>query len=432
MKIIIAVHHFPPKYTSGAELRAFRTAQALQKRGYEVRAVCVENIDKGPDGGVTWRDEIYDGVPVRRLSFNLESAPDPFRWSYDNLWIGDHLSTMLANYKPDIFHLVSGYIMSGRALHAAYRHNIPTVLSLTDFWFLCPRITMLRSDGHVSTLPIDPVQCSKCLAEEQRRYRLPGQYAPKLTDVYWKYQHGHIERIQDRLNFLHDTLNQVNAIISPSQFLRSLFIETGTDPNSIIFSRQGHDFSHVSSGLLQKIPSDTLRIGYVGQIAPHKGVHVLFEAVRLLPNANVMVKAYGDATPFPSYTAQLQKLATHDERLELAGVYQRKNVSKVLQELDVIVVPSVWYENSPNSMLESFAHKTPVIASDLGGMAELVLHGQNGLLFEVGNPNSLAEQLQHLLDESDLLLSLRSGITPIKSTTQELDELEAIYHHQDV
>ena len=109
MKIIIAVHHFPPKYTSGAELRAFRTAQALQKRGYEVRAVCVENIDKGPDGGVTWRDEIYDGVPVRRLSFNLESAPDPFRWSYDNLWIGDHLSTMLANYKPDIFHLVSGF-----------------------------------------------------------------------------------------------------------------------------------------------------------------------------------------------------------------------------------------------------------------------------------------------------------------------------------
>lgn len=427
MKIVIAVHHFPPRYTGGAELRAYRTAAALRARSHEVHVVCVERIDTGPVGSVAWEDSAYDGIAVRRLSFNLAAAPDPFRWEYDNPWIGHHLREFLDEQYPDVFHLIGGYLMSGRALRVAHQLGIPTVVTLTDFWFLCRRIWMLRSNGQVSTLPINAVTCARCLGEEKRRYRLPGRIAPRLMDAFWRLQKTQIRNVEARMAFLCQTLNQVDAIISPSQFLRSIFIEAGVEPERIIFSRQGRDFPDLMPEMLEKTPSSGLRVGYIGQIAWHKGVHLLFEAARRMPNASLSVRAYGDTTPFPEYTARLRRLMAGSERLKLAGVYRRQEVSQVLRELDVIVVPSLWYENSPNAILEAFAHRTPVVASNLGALAELVRDEENGLLFAPGDADDLARQLRRLLDDPCLLPALRAGIGPVKSVAQEIDELEEIY-----
>lgn len=157
MKILLAVHHFPPHYTGGAEWETYRIASTLQARGHIVRVVCVERVDQGPKDGVSWVDDSYDGIPVRRLSFNREFAADAVKWEYDNPWIGDHIKGLSGEFRPDIFHLISGYLLSGRSLLAAHEMGIPSVVSLMDLWFLCPRISMLRSDGRVSTLPIDPV-----------------------------------------------------------------------------------------------------------------------------------------------------------------------------------------------------------------------------------------------------------------------------------
>jgi glycosyltransferase involved in cell wall biosynthesis len=179
--------------------------------------------------------------------------------------------------------------------------------------------------------------------------------------------------------------------------------------------------------MLKKTPSSGLRVGYVGQIARHKGVHVLFEAARQMPDASLSVRAYGDTTSFPEYTARLRRLIAGDERLELAGVYRPQRLSQVLRELDVIVVPSLWYENSPNVILEAFGHRTPVVASNLGGMAELVRDGENGLLFAPGDAEGLARQLRRLLDDPRVLPALRTGIGLVKSVAQEMDELEEIY-----
>jgi glycosyltransferase involved in cell wall biosynthesis len=366
---------------------------------------------------------------VCRLSFNLAAAPDPFRWEYNNPWIEHHLRAVLRDKRPDIFHLISGYLISGSALQAARQLDIPTVVSLTDFWFLCPRITMLRSDKHVSTLPIDPVTCARCLGEEKRRYRIPGRIAPGLMNFFWSLRKDQIERIKTRMAFLGQVLSRVDTLVSPSQFLRTMFIEAGVRPEQIIYSRQGHDFPDLTPDILAKSPSSHLRVGYSGQIAWNKGVHVLFEAVRRMADVPLEVQVYGDTMPSPMYTRQLCKLAGSDRRLKLAGVYRRQEMSQVFRDLDVIIVPSLWYENSPNVILEAFAHRTPVIASNLGGMAELVLHEENGLLFAPGDPDDLARQLRRLIQEPQLLARLQGGISPVKNTSQEMDELEEIYHN---
>jgi glycosyltransferase involved in cell wall biosynthesis len=427
MRIAIAVHHFPPRYTSGAELRAYRTAAWLRDHGHDVHVVCVEHIDTGNGRGLAFEDEPYNGLPVRRLSFNLAAAPDPFRWMYDNPWIGEHLRSYLAKLTPDLLHLISGYLMSGSTLRAAIDMEIPTVVTLTDFWFLCPRITLLRSNGQLCGPPFDAVTCARCLGEEKRRYRIPGQIAPALMSAFWRAHRGHVARIQARMAFLQETLDHVDTIISPSQFLRDLFIQADVAPERIIFSRQGRDFPSLTPDLLKKTPAEHLRIGYLGQIAPHKGVHTLFEAVKQLPGATLEAKAYGDPTPFPGYTHRLRQMIRQDARLSLAGVYKPTEVSQVMQGLDVVVVPSVWYENSPNTILEAFAHRTPVIVADLGGMAELVENGVNGLRFTPGDASSLAARLQQLTDDPGLLSQLRKGIGPVKSVAEEMTELQECY-----
>jgi glycosyltransferase involved in cell wall biosynthesis len=427
MKIVVAVHHFPPHYTSGAELRAYRTAVWLREYGHDVYVICIEAIDVGDGRGLTFRDELYDGLPVRRLSFNLAAAPDPFRWTYDNPWIGEHLRGYLAELAPDLLHLISGYLISGTTLRAAIGLRIPTVVTLTDFWFLCPRITLLRSNGQLCAPPFDAATCARCLGEEKRRYRIPGRIVPALMRTFWRTRSRRVARVRERMVFLGETLNRVNAIISPSQFLRHLFVEAGVAAQRIIFCRQGRDFPGLTPAILEKTPATRLRIGFIGQIAPHKGVHTLFEAVRRLPGAALEVKVYGDTGRFPDYTRRLRRMACQDSRLTLVGMCDRTEVSQILQGLDVIVMPSLWYENSPNTILEAFAHRTPVVASDLGGMAELVHHNENGLLFTPGDAASLAQQLRRLLDEPQLLPTLRAGIGPVKSVAQEMGELEEIY-----
>jgi glycosyltransferase involved in cell wall biosynthesis len=427
MQILIAVHHFPPRYTGGAEWRAYRTASALQSRGHEVNVLAVERIDVPSPQNITWEDDEYQGVRVRRLFYDLSAAPDAFRWQYDNPWIGDHLRDLIFDRRPDVFHLIGGYLISGRSLRIAAETRTPSVVTLTDFWFLCPRITMLKSNNEISTLPVEPVTCARCLGEEKRRYRLPGKLAPSVMNLYWRMQAKTVGKIEERLDFLKETLNGVDKVISPSQFLRRTYIEWGLPAEKLIFSRQGRDFPGLEPSDIEKKPASRLRIGYLGQIVFLKGVHVLIEAVRSLIDIPLSLQIYGDESHFPDYAAHLRRIAAGDERIEMAGVYPRHALSDILKEIDLLIVPSLWYENSPNVILEAFAHQTPVIASDLGGMAELVENGVNGLLFKVGDAEDLAKQLKKVVESPELLAAFQQEITPVRTVAEEMDELEAIY-----
>jgi len=430
MKIIIAVHHFPPHYTGGAEWEAFHMAAALQSRGHSVKVVCVENVNQGSTASVGWVDETYEGIPVRRLSFNRALIPDPIQWEYDNPWIGQHFDHLFDEFKPDIFHLISGYLMSGRPIWSAQAHGIPSVVSLEDFWFLCPRITMLRSDGKLSTLPIDPFVCAACLAGEKRRFKLLNQVAPAVMQSFWHLQKSKAQGIDARSKFLHKTLHQADRLIVRSKFLCNTYIKAGAPSEKMVFSRQGLDLPTLPFYEMKPTVNQPLRVGYLGQIATHKGIHVLLEAVRRIPAAWLEVKIYGNAERFPNYTAQLKRIIADDKRISLAGSYNGyEDEIRVLRNLDVVVVPSLWYENSPNVILEAFSQRVPVIVSNLGGMAEMVKHEENGLVFEVGSPEDLARQLQRLCLEPGLQPRLKAGIGPVKSISEEIDELELVYQN---
>lgn len=433
MKILIAVHHFPPTFGGGAEWRAYRTASGLQQAGHQVQVVCVDSITHGDGRTLEHAETTYDGMIVHRLYFNLPQSPDPFLWSYRNPIIGQYVSDLLKEFRPDVLHLISGYLMSGSALEVAQAMDVPTVVTLTDFWFLCPRIILVRSDGSLCLSPNDPVSCALCLRKQQRRYRLPDQltggWAGRVLSLFWQKNNDELVKVlRERKAYLLSILNTVDAAISPSLFLKEMFESLGVSPKRFLYMRQGLDIDNWVDA--EPVVSDSrLRVGYIGQIAQHKGVDVLVNAFCQLHGRErkPQLLLYGAPEQFPDFTERLRKQVTGRGDIIFAGRFDHSQIRRVLAGLDVLVVPSVWYENSPNVILEAFATGTPVVVSRLGGMAELVTDGVNGFQFEAGNVKALAQVLQRFIDQPDLVASLSQGMPPVKTLQEEIEELLSVY-----
>lgn len=443
MKIALTIHHFPPNFSAGAEIYAFRLAHWLLKHGYEVEVVCIESISHGISGEIEHKHELYEGISVWRLYFNADQSPDPFRQSFDNPAIGTWFAQFLTQTQPDMVHINSCYLLSVNTISVAKQLGFPVIVTLHDFWFLCPRITLLKPTGEICTVPENVAECAWCLATEQRRFRWPEEFSRGAVGVMVQHLLGlpfgdrllgiypDVDVLAERRELLLKKLNQADVILSPSEFLRSLYIKQGVAPDKILYSRVGLETNHwlPLSNSSKKGESPELRISYIGQVSPHKGVHLLLQAFNRLDfsQRSGQLKIYGGLTAFPEYVEELKRIANGNPAIEFVGRFDNSRVAEIMSETDVTVVPSVWYENSPIAIMEALTTGTPVVATNLGGMAELVQHEVNGLLFKVGDVNDLTRQLQRLLDEADLVPTLARRAQPVRLIEDEMSQLISLY-----
>ena len=172
---------------------------------------------------------------------------------------------------------------------------------------------------------------------------------------------------------------------------------------------------------------DPITLGFVGVIRPHKGPHVLLEALRntKLPT-RIWVQLYGDPGTDPAYSERLRELARGLD-VTFQGRFDEAEKPRIYNEMDALVVPSVWYENSPVTIHEAFAAGTPVIASELGGMGELVEYGKNGMLFEAGNAMELARCIERFAGDGGLRERLKRGIPSVKNMEIHAEEMMGLY-----
>jgi glycosyltransferase involved in cell wall biosynthesis len=428
VKIVLPVHHFLPRYTAGAELYTYRLARWLRNHGHQVEVVAVEAVDHPVVGRLDVTADIYDGFLVHRLRFNREAGAQ--YWEYDNPLIGEWFAQYLEHTHPDLVHFQAGYLIGVAPLRAAVNAGVPVVLTLHDYWFICPRITLLRNDGALChAVPDDPAVCAWCLQLDRRRFRLPeqatGGWFGKVVlraglDIG-------TDSIRARRAALLPALRLPDAVIVPSHFLAS-HVRAYVAADRLHVVRIGLDLSRFA-GIERRNDERILRIGCIGQIAPHKGVHLLIRAFRALrpKTQRLELHIYGGLTAHPAYVARLRRLAGSDDRIYFHGRVENVHIPDVLASLNVAVTPSIWYENSPIAILEAHAAGTPVVTAGIGGMAELVRDGVDGLHFRCNDSTDLARVLQRLIDDPDLLPRLRSGIRQPHSVDQEMSQLLNIY-----
>jgi glycosyltransferase involved in cell wall biosynthesis len=223
-------------------------------------------------------------------------------------------------------------------------------------------------------------------------------------------------------------LDKVDLFLAPSHFLRETFLRVGLPAEKIRYSDYGMNLELFAE--FQRTPSDLLRFGFTGTLIPSKGVHVLVEAFNGIAPARASLQIWGMDLPYDGYEHyghELRQLATNPS-IRFMGPYANTEVARILAEIDVLVVPSIWYENSPLTIHEAFLSHTPVIAANLGGMAEYVQHMHNGLLFRPRDPADLRAQMMTLIENPDLLELLRANISAVKSIAENALEMERLYH----
>ncbi|KKL44591.1 hypothetical protein LCGC14_2364160, partial [marine sediment metagenome] len=173
---------------------------------------------------------------------------------------------------------------------------------------------------------------------------------------------------------------------------------------------------------IKRNPSIKIRFGFLGRLVPVKGISLLIDAFNEIDHSKAELTIYGK---LPSSHMFLKERCLNSG-INFKGCYNYKEISKVLSNIDVLVTPSIWFENSPLVIHEAFLAKIPVITSNLGGMAELVIHEKNGLLFEPGNVEDLTEKI-NIFIKNPKLIEKYSQETYVRSIQKDAKEIEKLY-----
>ena len=440
INILLITHFLPPSHTAGTEQYTLALGKALQSRGFNVTILCAEDWDQGKKywNGVT--TGMLDGIPVVRIHLNWLKGWEINRKLYDSQPVEDWLDHYLVDNQFDIVHVISAYSLGVGALRSVNRAKIPLVLTLMDFWFLCPSLQLLKSDGELCDGNTTPYQCETCLLANSKIYqKVKNNY--KLDSIATRYLdtlsqvnlisrqrglRGMLLDIGHRKKVMKETFFLPDVVISPSKIVETMFAKN--IDRTVEFLPYRHDLSWLKD-YHGKIKSGIVHIGYLGQIQQFKGVHVLVDAfVKAGVETRARLDIWGNYANNPQYESDLRARIGNNPSIFLRGMYSRGQLGSILENLDIVVMPSIWYENAPLVIQEAFATKTPVIATNLGGMSEVVAHEINGLLFQRNDSDDLAHQLRRVVDEEDLLERLKGGIQPVR-TFQDgtFDKLEDIY-----
>lgn len=381
MKILYLVHQFYPDSYTGTEKFLLELAKASQRLGHRVRVVSYSSRPHSffdqVDGDLLLKEYSYEGIPVLFVRSQKETEN-----RQQHLGEGSLLKTarrILSNEAPDIVH---GAHTLGVLdfIYAAREAKIPYLLTLTDFFLLCPKLILMTSS---QSLCAGPEQGSAC-----------RELCPEIVSPI----------IRKRLAQAGDILRNANCIIAPSKFLANMFLKEYGDLK-IVEIGYGISYPKIRKNMRRYQQGDKLTFFYGGSFIRHKGVHILIEAFRRV-KGNAELKIYGSG----QYEYSLRQAASQDPRIKLCGVFSSGQIGDVLSQIDVAVVPSIWYENTPIILLESLASNIPVIATDLGGMTEAVNNGINGRTFRIGDVEELEEIIDSLINKPETLNTFKDNI----------------------
>ncbi|HEX6974208.1 MAG TPA: glycosyltransferase [Vicinamibacterales bacterium] len=439
MRILQIVHGFPPAGCGGTEAYVHDLATALAATGLDEVVVLTREADpQRPELSVRrYRDGAVSVVAIN----NLFQACANFEESYTNPALRRIARELIAQIDPDVVHVQHLTCLSTGLLEDVKAAGIPLVMTLNDYWLICHRGQLFDRDGHRCAGPFDD-GCGACIPPGMlasptafragrlaRTLPIPGAAAAvgavlKAVEAVTPRERTR-EATSLRLQQMRDAARHADLFLAPSRTMAAMFERFGL--TNVRACDQGIDLRPFAQ--LRRKPSPTLRVAFAGSLIPSKGPHVLLEAAALLPAGTIALDVIGATAPYhgdDDYAARIEPLLQRAP-VRHYGPIPHERMAAALADVDLVVVPSVWIENAPFIIREAFAAGVPVVASDLGGMAEMVRDGVDGRLFPTGDAAALAAILRHLGEDRSELERLRVGIRPPMSIEQDAANCRAVY-----
>jgi glycosyltransferase involved in cell wall biosynthesis len=402
MDILFAVHQFFPKFYTGTEQVVLNLAKQMQKMGHRARVLTYEFEDKEdlvPKEDLLVRKYLYQGIEVTAIRYRSHPEDLDFWINRDDM--EKALLDLLDEMDCDLVHVCHPMRM-GSIIGAAGKKGIPVVMTLTDFWLICPKFVAVTINNKLCNGPEAGLKCAK-----------------DCYDDLWA------QRLKDRFKEIVQTVKEVDCIVSPTKFLgdaikRELHVEIRVIPF-------GQEYGSFRPNVRSYSSDSRITIGFLSTLVPHKGAYILIDAFNRLDTNNMQLRIYGDHLGNKDYFEALENMVVDPDKVQFCGRYKESDLPTILQEIDVVAVPSLWWENSPLVLLRALAHRVPPIISNMGGMTELVEDGASGFTFEAADPESLAGILKKISSEPTILNGMKNEIRLPPRIEEEAFEYEKLY-----
>jgi glycosyltransferase involved in cell wall biosynthesis len=351
MKVLLCHNYY--QQPGGEDLSFAAEAALLRSAGHDVTTFTVHN------------DTIND---MGRLAVACKT-----------LWNGETAAAVRAvirRERPDVMHCTNTFpLLSPSIYHAARAEGVPVVQSLRNYRLMCPNALFLRG-GRV---------CEDCMGK--------GCAWPSVRHRCYRGSRT-ASAVVALMLLLHRLLGTwrraVDLYFTPTEFARRKYIQGGLPAGRIA----------VKPNFLESDPGAGTGAGrfalFVGRLSEEKGIDVMLDAWRHL-DAPIPLKVIGDGPLAP----RVQEAARRDARIEWLGRRSPAEVLAWMGDAATVIVPSTWYETFGRTVIEAYARGTPVVASRIGALAELVRDGPTGRLVEPGRPEALAAGVQSLLRAPD-------------------------------
>jgi glycosyltransferase involved in cell wall biosynthesis len=401
----------------GAEISAYALYQGLQSRSdtetwflgcsnkkTESRAgSCISQ----PFGDSEF---IYD--PTAHFDYSKFANPDPE--------FPRELDELIAKLSPDIVHshhyAIFGLEAFRRIKNASPRTKI--IVTLHEYLAIC------HNHGQMV---------------KAKTNRLCRQES--LLDCHACFPYISVQDFFLRKEYFHHFFNYVDRFVAPSQFLADRYIAWGLPASKVTVLENIMPWQQTTATpppdpvpIEHQSKKPRLRVGFFGQMSPLKGVKVLLQAAKFLHDRRVrgvFFDVFGDYSNQPQEFQDEVVKALADEdvsgNLIYHGPYENEDVNTLMRSVDLVVMPSVWWENSPVVIKEAMVNRRPIICSNIGGMAEKVRPGIDGWHFSVGDAASLAMLLEDLLLNPEALQKMRATLKVPTAPEDSLAEHMRLY-----
>lgn len=411
-------------------------------------------------------DSSYDGLYKIVNSDNLDLNYDRLDLDIESKYNDDVVLKYLSDSKPDLVHINEIIGFSSNIITICNELSIPVIVTVHEYWWLCPKRVMVDYNRKVCSGPVDLERCSYCISKVQDNYSSKNRknsyklnkildnfnltWIKELKNMFSKSEINEValenlefgdsdyRRVEENVTILSERLetnitrlNGCAKVICVSEDVKKHLSRFGVNEAVLHVQHIGSLIGDRRIKHTKEVEDSCIRFGFIGGVSYYKGVHQLVEAFRQLPKAakdKAELHLYGSGSP--SYMAALKNLAVSEiknNKIFLYGRFEHTQLEEITNKVDIAVLPSLCADTAPQTIFESFSCGLPVIAPSIGGFSDFVHDGYNGLIFKGADIKSLSEKMLSVIEEPSMLSHFKKNISSPKSMTQHLIEIEQTY-----
>lgn len=381
----IALVNYRYFFSGGPERYMFNIKEILEKNGHEVIPFSIKHkknenseYEKYFLDPVGSGDEVY-ASQYKKTPKNILKVMSRMLYSFE---AKNKFKTFLKDVKPDIIYILFFQNkISCSIIDAAYSMKIPVIQRISDYSLITPCNFLYQSNNNQI--------CELCINKSSWN-------AVKYKCIYNSRVYSLIKKISIDIQELVKIKKKISKLISPSYFTLEKYAEAGYPQNKLVHIPTLFNNNLINKNLSIKYQNFAL---YLGRTDPDKGMITLLDA---FINTDYNLKIIGSTSDKDYYEKLTDYIKGKKHNIEFLGHMNFDEIQIYLSKCLFTIIPSEWYDNLPNSLIESFALKKCVIATDIGSLSENIIDKKTGLLFEYKNHKSLREKVESLFQNPEI------------------------------